>query len=149
MQDKSGKLWFGTTKGVYCFNGTSTSRFLEDNNVINKDSLLLKMIDAILEDKNRNIWFGSSAGEGICRFDGKSLARLTPNVTLKEFGYVRVMSILEDKNGNLLFGTGVGAYRYDGKTLTNFAKQAGIHWVYSIIKDKKANLWFATEMGGG
>jgi len=148
LQTKSGELWFGTTEGMYCYNGISFYRFL-NNNIINRDSIQLKTIEAILEDRNGNIWFGSYTGEGICRFDGKYLTRLEPNVKNLKFDYVRVMCIIEDKNGDILFGTGDGAYRYNGITLTNFAKEAGVHWVYNIIADKKENLWFATEMGGG
>lgn len=34
MQDKSGTIWFGTDDGVYCYNGTNFTRFLD--NTINQ-----------------------------------------------------------------------------------------------------------------
>jgi ligand-binding sensor domain-containing protein len=145
IQSKNGTLWLGTNKGVYTYKEKVFSAFLNNESIINSDSLHLKNIESILEDKNGNIWFGSYVSEGICFFDGKTLTRLKPNVTLKHFGYVRVLSIMEDNAGNLWFGTGDGAFRFDGKELTNIGKKEGINWVYSIVEDKNGNLWFSTE----
>ncbi len=145
MQSKNGTLWFGTNKGVYIYKENLFSAFLNNESIINSDSLHLKNIESMLEDKNGNIWFGSYVSEGICFFDGKTLARLKPNVTLKHFGYVRVISIMEDNAGFIWFGTGDGAFRFDGKELTNYGKKEGVNWVYSVVEDKNGNLWFSTE----
>lgn len=145
MQSKNGTLWFGTNKGVYIYKENLFSAFLNNESIINSDSLHLKNIESMLEDKNGNIWFGSYVSEGICFFDGKTLTRLKPNVTLKHFGYVRVLSIIEDNAGIIWFGTGDGTYRFDGKKLTNYGEKVGINWVYSIFEDKNGNLWFSTE----
>lgn len=149
MQDRNGIIWFGTSDGVHCYDGKSYVRFLDKNQIVNKDKLSLKSIESVLEDKNGNIWFGSYVGEGISHFDGKYLTQFKPNVTLKPFGYVRVMSMLQDKYANIWFGTGDGAYKYDGKTLINFAEKEGIDWVYSMLEESKGNIWFATEKGSG
>jgi ligand-binding sensor domain-containing protein len=149
MQSKNGTLWFGTDKGVYIYKENLFSAFLNNDSIINSDSLHLKNIESMLEDKNGNIWFGSYVSEGICFFDGKTLTRLKPNVTLKHFGYVRVLSIIEDNAGNIWFGTGGGAFRFDGKELTNIGEKVGINWVYSIFEDKNGNLWFSTESISG
>ena len=142
MQSKNGTLWFGTNEGVYTYKEKVFSAFLNNESIINSDSLHLKNIESMLEDKNGNIWFGSYVSEGICFFDGKTLARLKPNVTLKHFGYVRVMSIIEDNAGFIWFGTGDGAFCFDGKELTNYGKKEGVNWVYSVVQDKNGNLWF-------
>lgn len=144
MQDRTGKFWFGTTEGVFRFDGKFFTRFLDNDSIINKGNLHLKNIQSIVEDKNGNFWFASSGMEGVCHFDGKSLVRLTP------FDFGRVMSAVIDKNGNLWFGTGYGAVRYDGKSFVNMTKNAGINtWVYSIVEDRNGNLWSATELGSG
>ncbi|MCF6132475.1 ligand-binding sensor domain-containing protein [Flavobacterium wongokense] len=149
MQDRNGIIWLGTDDGVYCYDGKSFERFLDKKQIVNNDRLTLKSIESILEDKNGNIWFGSYVSEGISRFDGKFITQIKPNVTLKPFGYVRVMSMLEDRNGNIWFGTADGAYKYDGITLINFAEKEGIDWVYSMLEDKNGNIWFATEKAIG
>lgn len=140
MQDKSGIIWFGTTAGVYCYDGKSFTRFLGDYSILNKNRLSLKNIQCMLQDKNGNIWFGSGphAFEGICLYDGKSLTNFKP----KGEGWIR--NILEDKNGNIWFGTrSFGACRYDGKSFTYFSEKEGIG--NPMLEDRAGNIWF----GGG
>ncbi|MBK9357378.1 MAG: hypothetical protein IPN08_08340 [Bacteroidales bacterium] len=113
LQDKSGKIWFGTGDGVYYYNGVTFTRLLANDNVINKDSLKLKLVSDILEDKNGNIWFASGMPpgyEGFCRYDGKMIESFKP----KNEGWIR--NVVESKNGNLLLATRhYGVWTYDGK----------------------------------
>lgn len=138
MQDKAGKIWFGTRDGIYCFDGISYSRF-PTNNVVNKDSLSLKMVDCIIEDKDGNIWFGSGMPpgmEGLCRYDGKSLTRFNPG------GEKWIRYILEDKSGTIWLGTRhQGIWKYDGKSFTKFISGNDIG--LSALVDTKGNIWFS------
>lgn len=64
--DSRGLLWFVNTydsPSVMCYN-TSTNKLFQFNNIINQDntSYTLNFIRCITEDKNQNIWFGTSAG---------------------------------------------------------------------------------------
>ena len=60
FQDKKGTIWIGAGDGLYCYDGKSFSRFLDNRNVINNGNLQLRMIDCILEDKNGTMWFASA-----------------------------------------------------------------------------------------
>ncbi len=141
MQDKNGKIWFGTGEEVYCYDGKIFTRFLDNANIINKDNLRLKMVDCIHEDKKGIIWFASGMPpgmEGVCRYNGKSITSDKPNGD----GWIRY--IVEDKTGNIWFaGRNKGNFTYDGKTFTNFTKKAGIG--NAILADQKGNIWFAGE----
>lgn len=141
LQDKSGKIWFGTTDGVYCFNGKFFTHFLHNDNVINKEGLHLKMVDCILQDKHGIIWFASGMPpgmEGICRYDGKAITGSKPNGD----GWIR--TITEDKDGAIWFaGRRRGNFFYDGKTFTNFTEKAGIG--NAVLADKSGNIWFTGE----
>ena len=152
MQDRSGKLWFGTDEGLYYYNPAASpktekiafTRFLDNYNIINKNNLQLKMIQCMLEDKNGNLWFGSglNESEGLCRFDGKTLTRFKPNGD----GWVR--SMLQDKKGNLWFACRVhGLALYDGKTFTNFTEKEGLsnNGAGNLLEDKAGKIWFAAE----
>ncbi|MFL5753029.1 MAG: two-component regulator propeller domain-containing protein, partial [Bacteroidia bacterium] len=149
MQDKSGKIWLGTDAGVYCYDGNSFSRFLNNDSILNKEGLHLKMVDCILEDQNGIILFASGMPpgmEGLCRFDGKSLTSYKPNGN----GWIR--TIIEEKNGDLLLATRhYGVCRYDGKIFTNISEQGGINRssVWSVLKDRAGNIWMGTELGSG
>jgi len=61
-----------------------------------------------------------------------------------------VGSGLQDKAGNIWFGTsGEGAYRYDGKTFTNFTKKDGLssNNVGPILEENDGNFLFGTGDG--
>lgn len=143
LQDKGGTIWFGTSEGVYCYNGTSFSRFSDNQSIINDSGLHLKMVQCMLEDKAGNVWFGSGLGqkEGLCRFDGKYLTSFKPN------GDDWVRSVLEDKNGTLWIACRHnGLSRYDGKTFTAVGEKEGFGTTGtgSIVEDKTGNIWFAS-----
>jgi ligand-binding sensor domain-containing protein len=146
MQDTKGTIWFGTDDGVYCYDGKSFSRFLDNQTVINKDSLNLKGIFSILESKNGDIWFAECAGEGVSRFDGKTLSVIIPYKEIR-----RTDRIIEDKDNNLWFATAFkGIGKYDGKTYTqNIFKTPDLDGSYNIIEDTKGNIWFDTQYGLG
>ncbi|MCD6018629.1 MAG: hypothetical protein K0S53_1750 [Bacteroidetes bacterium] len=145
LQDKTGSFWFGTSNGVYQYDGKSLAPFLQNDKIINKNKLRLKHIQAILEDQDGNFWFASWNQEGACRFDGKTLTNFRPN----EDGMVHAM--LEDKNGNIWFGTrNKGVCVYDGQTFINFTEKESLRntCVYSMSEDQSGNIWFATETTG-
>lgn len=147
MQDSRGKIWLGTTDGIYCFDGKAFTCFL-DINILNTSKVSLKWTQCIFEDKLGNIWFGSwvLANEGICRFDGKSITQYKP------YGEGWVRSILEDKNGDLLIVTRHnGVCRFDGQKFSNFTEKGAIQngSINLVFEDKAGNLWFGTELGSG
>ncbi len=150
LQDKNDIIWIGSSNGMYCFNGKSLTHFLKNNTVINKENLQLKMVDAIHQDTNGNIWFASGMPpgmEGVCFFDGKTINSFKPNTD----GWVRY--IVEDKNKKIWFGgRSHGNSYYDPttqktneKTITNFTLKTGIG--NCILADTKANIWFTGEEG--
>jgi ligand-binding sensor domain-containing protein len=147
LQDKSGKIWFGTGDGVYCYDEGNFTRLLANDNVINKDSLKLKLVSNILEDKNGNIWFASGMPpgyEGFCRYDGKMVESFKP----KKEGWIR--NVVESKNGNLLLATRhFGVWTYDGKSFTDYIQPKELikPSLNFILEDKSGNLWVASDYG--
>lgn len=141
LQDKSGKIWFGTGDGVYCYDGFNFTRFLNNDRVVNKDSLHLKMVDCILEDKSGDIWFASGCPpgmEGVCRYDGKAITSAKPN------GDSWIRLIVKDKKGKLWFsGRARGNFIYDGKNFKNFTEKVGIG--NPLLVDTFGNIWFGGE----
>lgn len=146
MVDKKGTIWLGTDDGIYCYNGKKFTRFLDNQDLINQDSLKLKAIFSILEQKNGNIVFTACQSEGISSFDGKTLRNIIP---YKNVG--RTDRVIEDKNKNLWFACvfkGVG--RFDGKNFTqNVFNEKAINGPSNIVEDRKGNIWFDTQEGLG
>lgn len=152
MQDKSGKIWFGTSRGVYVHNpytdidnaGPLFKRFFDCDSLTNNQHLQLVNVRSMLEDRNGNIWFVSpywtaNKCEGFVRYDGKSLVNFTPDSTYS------FRSIIERKNGDLLFLAAFnGVYSYDGKTFSNLNEKIGIKndTFISMLEDGNGNIWF-------
>jgi ligand-binding sensor domain-containing protein len=148
MQDRSGKIWLGTTDGVFCYDGKTFTRFFDHKKVQNTANISLKWTQCIFEDKTGNIWFGSwvYGNEGISRYDGKSITQYKP------YGEGWIRSISEDKNGTLLFVTRHnGICRFDGINFTNFTEKRGPQnaSINCVLEDKSGNLLMGTELGGG
>jgi ligand-binding sensor domain-containing protein len=79
-------------------------------------SALGKDMGCIYQDRENNYWFASN-GDGVYRYDGKSLLRITDKHGLcSNF----VLSIQEDINGNLWFSTRDGICQFNGKAFTEY-----------------------------
>lgn len=147
FQDKSGTIWFGTGDGVYTYKNKIFAHFLVDDGIINPDSLHLKVVSDIQEDKNGIIWFASGMPpgfEGLCRFDGKEIVRYKP----KNEGWFR--NIVKSKNGNLLLATRrYGVWSYDGKSFSDFDQPKELYKesINRIMEDKSGRLWIASDYG--
>jgi len=78
---------------------------------------------------------------GLNRYDGKSLTRVTTNFT----GYV-----FEDRTGNLwlsegeINGSQMTLSRYDGRAFTRIQSDKQI---FGISEDRAGNIWFGTWNG--
>ena len=147
LQDKNGKIWFGTGDGVYCYDGRNFTRLLANDNVINKDGLKLKLVSDILEDGKGNIWFASAmppGNEGFCRYNGQMIESFKP----KNEGWIR--NVVTSKNGNLLLATRhYGVWSYDGKSFTDYSQPKELinGSLSAILEDKAGNLWVASDYG--
>lgn len=148
MQDKSGTIWFGTNKGVYIHNPVNDYDedtplfigFLDNDSLINQENLHLKDITGMVQDDEENIWFASGyiEGEGICRYDGKSITHFKPD-DISSF-----RTIVKGRNGNLFFlNVFHGVYSYNGKTFTNMTDKIGLKHdtITAMMEDKSGNLW--------
>jgi ligand-binding sensor domain-containing protein len=140
LQDKNGKIWLGTTNGVYCYNGATFTNILKLGTItskLNSDKSDFFAVPSIIEDKEGNIWF-TSWSEGLCRFDGTTIT-----IFKSEGHLLSNKGLLQDKNGDIWIaerGYG-GVSRYNGKT---FMKLFPDLLITDIKEDSKGNIWFAT-----
>lgn len=157
------KVWFGTSyAGAFGFDG----KYFE---VLNNQSLGLDSensflhIRSILADSKGKIWIGNN-GIGVVLKDGNSIINFSEKhgklLPLNEFdsnlnknkGLKAVFAIEEDGEGNIWFGDrDSGAWKYDGRNLTNYStidnslNEEDIIW--DIFNDQKGNLWFILTNG--
>lgn len=151
---KNNQIWFSNYEGVFGFNGTDFQFF--------KDLDYPYHVRSILEDSKGNLWIGNN-GIGVLLFDGEMMINFSKKHKLDNPEYynsgtvqykpgllARVFSMAEDIKGNIWFGTvDAGAWKYDGKKLTNYTEKDGLTSleIMEIYSDKKGKLWFG--MGDG
>lgn len=162
LQDKSGKLWFGSSaEGLYCYDGKLFTQYTM------ADGLVCNSVRCLLEDRDGNIWIGTR--DGLCIFDGKSvinypvpkdyLANLNSSNTYYSTQSTKetVWSMMQDKSGKIWLGTGDGVYCYDGKNFHPFLDKRSIinkdalrlKMVFDMHQDKNGNIWLASGMPPG
>ncbi len=142
IQDKAGTIWFGTTDGIYTYDGKSFTHFLHNDGIVNNTRVAIKKVESILVDKTGKIWFGGRGTNGLFCYDGKTISHFAPD------GDNWVRPVFEDRTGILWFARRKFSwYSYDRKTFTNFADNEFHSWVLHMAEDKRGNLWFSTEDG--
>ncbi|MBT5060395.1 MAG: response regulator [Gemmatimonadetes bacterium] len=109
------------------------------------DGLGSTIIDAIFQDTDGYLWFGTQGG--ISRYDGADFTTYTIDEGL---AYNGVSAIAEDSDGVLWFGTwGGGLSRYDGDTFTTYTTADGLtdDVVLALHADAQGRLWIGTQSG--
>ena len=158
MQDKTGVLWFGTTRGVYRYNGKSYTQLAQNDGVTNDTGVKIGGyaygVEYFLEDKKGNVWFGGRGTAGVFSCDGKSLTNYKQNQNNW------LWPLFEDKSGSIWFGNWFGTFIYDGKTFNKFTADGSTKFVTTngdkvenirfMKTDKKGNIWFVSnnDFGG-
>jgi ligand-binding sensor domain-containing protein len=165
FEDKDGKIWIGTGKGLYFYDGKTFAKIhiplgknLLPNKNKNDNHPNSDWVFSILQAKSGKLWFATI--DGVYIYDGKSF-----NPFIIDEGAMGYMStnnnaehILEDKAGNIWFGgRGTeGVYRYDGKSVINFklkelvvneTKRVAHNWAWPQLQDKNGNIWFSNWGG--
>jgi two-component sensor histidine kinase/ligand-binding sensor domain-containing protein len=136
MEDHAGNIWVCSNQdGVYRYDGKTSQPVYNGPVKFGQPS-------CIVEDAAQKIWVGHGSGV-TCLVNNRAVKTLLAGI--------RVRSLLSDSKGNLWIGTWAkGAYRYDGKTLTQFTaeeNQLAGNFVHVLLEDHKGKIWFGTNNG--
>lgn len=142
-EDKSGKIWFATSDGVYWYDKNNSANKCASNrcnhnlklisdlqqhqqevlksliHLTEKDGLSSNNVTSMFVDKSGIIWFGFSDKNlnkgGICRYDlNAQIGKKYIYYSVKDgLGGQNVYCIFEDNAGNMWFGTSGGVSRLD------------------------------------
>lgn len=161
LDDSHGLLWVGTQNGgLHVFNiknGQVVSKAEALSDPANVPSLNIR---CIVQDRNKNIWIGTSRGLVVYLRNQNKFVNFNFNAVIKE---KTILSLLPDVNENLWIGTqGNGIFRLDLRqfdthrsenfTFTHLESLAGYDisnkTVQSFYEDDHKNIWAGTHGDG-
>ncbi|WP_129020474.1 ligand-binding sensor domain-containing protein [Edaphocola flava] len=143
QEDKNGRIWFGTAKGVSVYDkGTFTNYSTKTNEPIYE-----------WNSTNGDLWFFGVEEGGINRFDGKNMNYLifpkpvneSPN---NSYG---VTGISKDKHGKVWIATYGALFSYDSNMVTIFdhktlkLKDNELLHIRSVLADSKGRIWIGNN----
>ncbi|MDA3613505.1 ligand-binding sensor domain-containing protein [Polluticaenibacter yanchengensis] len=159
-KDKGGKVWIATYAALFNYDGKMVTIF--DHKTLSLKNNELLHIRSVLADSKGRIWVGNN-GIGVLLIKGDSIINFSEKNNLihptstrrgdksKPGTLEHIFAIKEDSEGNIWFGDrDTGAWKYDGKTLTNYTIDIKLNsqMIYSIYEDQNKNLLFGMAEGG-
>lgn len=119
-----------------------------------KSGLSQNTVNAILQDKQGFMWFGTK--DGLDRYDGLSFRKFKHNDrSQRSIGNNFITTLYEDEKGNIWIGTDVGLYIYDPErdSFRHFVELSVEntrieHTVTAISGDDQGCIWIAVESQG-
>ena len=136
LQDSRGYLWIGSEGGgVSKFDG---KKFINYNR---KNGLIGNTVRDIIEDKNKNLWFGTLSG--ISCYNGYEVLSYDTSNGLSSNA---IFCLNQDNNNNILIGTaqgGLNILNTDSFTFKSYTINDGLNSnnVFSIITDSLNRIW--------
>src|SRR5664280_2508512 len=142
-EDSEKNMWICTENGLNLYN--------EKTNSFKVFNFPGNQIEAVLRDKDGDLWVGSNTkGVFYCKPDGSIIK--TFNVA-NGLANNKVQAILEDNKGNLWISTSGGISRLDRKTqkFRNYSKEDGLQsnqfFQQSFLKTAKGEIYFGGYNG--
>lgn len=155
--DSKNRIWIGTyTGGLSLYNPTKNeiTHFVHDQK--NPQGISNDLIRAITEDKDGNIWIGTS--NGLNKFIEKDRTfkkYFNEPDNSSSIGSNVISDICIDKKGNMWIGTNVSLDRFDLKTEKIWSREndpvftnLNVTNVQSLFTDNEDNLWIGTRNDG-
>jgi len=110
-RDSRDYIWFGTFNGLNRYNGVNFRRFESYSN--DSTSLTSADISILFEDKNKNLWVGTTYGLNLFNYKKENFKRfLHENTRKNSLPDDFIVNISEDSHGRLWVVTNYGISRY-------------------------------------
>ncbi|MEO6726239.1 MAG: two-component regulator propeller domain-containing protein [Blastocatellia bacterium] len=143
---RAGHLWLTTNAGAFRIGKDGIRRYTM------KDGLSTENLNAVIEDQQGNIWFGT-IGKGLIRWSRDKFEDYPIKTGLPDN---IVYALAEDASGRLWAGTHAGLYNFDNSHLISNSHPAGLtrsdglpsDFVTALCTDHEGSLWVGTDGGG-
>ncbi len=133
--DKNNNKWFGSPLGLLLFNENEPHKIFQT-----KDGLSSNYILTIFQDKEENIWIGTSDGTN----------KIVNNTIIESFPGAKIYSQMVDSKGRIWLGTSKGLDLMDDrKIIRQYRKKDGLSSenIKTIFEDSKKRIWVGSTAG--
>ncbi len=139
--DNAGNIWFGTTEGVQCYDGSTWTVYNVSNSPIPDNTVY-----SIIQDQSASMWFGT--GYGCAKFTDPTWEVFTDlgggatNVAVRGMG-IDSQNHIWTANNPTDYGDPGGVSMYNGTSWTNYDPDPGSIGQYflSLTVDGNDNVW--------
>jgi ligand-binding sensor domain-containing protein/serine phosphatase RsbU (regulator of sigma subunit) len=143
MQDKNGKYWIGTEKGINILENRTISTFHKLNG---------EKINSIKQDAKGRIFFVASE-EGVYTYDPDNLQFGYDPLLNRSIPNLNATALENDLSGNIFIGAddGLLKYNYDSRLVENKLTQINglaSSAISALYCDQKGKLWIGTRNSG-
>lgn len=137
LQDRKGRVWAGTRRGLAVLQG---EQFIEFQPDIFSNALIRAIIDT-----DEGVWIGSNQGLYLVPHDQ---SQAQPIIHTEFTGNV-VLSLFKDSQNILWIGTYKGLYRMRDGRIEKLSPQKGLMSVaiYTITEDREGTIWIGSDVG--
>lgn len=142
-EDSSGNIWIATSKGLTKLNPKKEIFTKYETNISSLNKINSKKISVILEDKNKNLWVGTS-DKGLNKYNESKDQFINYEVDLTS---QNITSMFEDNMGYLWIGTENGVNRLNTKT-SKIDSYIHKGYITSICQDFYGDIWIGTKEDG-
>lgn len=134
IQDKTGRLWFGTKGGFSIYDGVYFTNYTKE------DGLAGMRVYDIYQESENIFWLAME--EGISKVEFKESKATIKSFNDKQGASSKSFFAVLPDNDNYLFAGEDGLFLYDGKTFENITNKYQLPKQFRCaIKDKEGNFW--------
>ena len=152
LQDRTGYMWFGTSTGLYRYDGYNFKHF--GPRPSDSTSIAGLLVTRVYQDRTGNVWIGTFEGL-LSRYDQSTerFYRITSGTsTVSLTGGTPIIDMLEDRSGNIWVASeraGVLAYDVGSRTIARYDSAEGLpgSTVNALCLSSSGTLWAGTEKG--
>jgi ligand-binding sensor domain-containing protein/signal transduction histidine kinase/DNA-binding response OmpR family regulator len=154
LKDYKGYMWFGTIDGLIRYDGINL--YVYEKNPDDSASLSHNSVNVLMEDKNRNLWIGTSAGLNLYNRDMDNFIHVgSTDTNLIRLNDSYISALCSDKKSLLWVGTfdGVNVYDHGKQTIKHYSYNVNDQNTISssritcIAIDSEDNIWLGTHNG--
>ncbi|MDD2278361.1 MAG: two-component regulator propeller domain-containing protein [Bacteroidales bacterium] len=150
LQDSKKVIWFGTSLGLYKFNGTAIEQY--QHNPSDSTTLTSNEVYSMVQDADY-LWLGTLTGLNRMDLSSGKVKRYTKSKTYTKGNLASndIISLHIDAKENLWVGSSSGLHIYDRSkdSFKLITEEDGLpnNLIYNIEEDNNGQIWVSTNWG--